>query len=586
MAMPTRLLSVAALLLAFGGCAGSIRSGSISARALVSGQPPPVDSIDALRAARAAQSRFEMLRFGHLPWTSYAPRPQRCDEIVGRFCLWFEDVPSTWTPPPEKPEVRRAREGLLAWLAAAERADPRDTWIVGQRVRYLIEADSIDEADAAARACGAERWWCLALSGYVLHAREDFAGAEATFEEAIRALPPAEAAKWTDIGVLLERKDRQRYERLEGGERESFERRFWHLANPVQSRPGNARRSEHFVRHVHARLLEDARAPDLDWWGEDSREILIRYGAAAGWERARSSSLELGASPTIVTRFPRGGRHFLPTFDEASSPARLEGELLARNPRAPRTEYAPSFADGFLALDRQVALFRRGDSALVAASWEIPRDSLADTTLVEVAFVLGSADGETSSTTTYTRRGGRGSAIGRSGSAPEIASLEVVAPSARRVARARAAVSPTAGAGGDIRISDVLVLEGTDDPPASLEAALPLARPSLRLPAGSQTGLFWEVYAADTVTRRALVTLTLRRGKVGLGRRIAERLGFRDRMTGLRLQWEERLAGAVLPRSIVLDLARIEPGAYTMELTVAPVGERAVTATRKIEIVR
>lgn len=300
MAIP-RPVSLLVLALSLAACSGILSSrGSVSASALVAAAPPPVDSADALITARSAQARFEIMRFAHLPWTNRVPTAPRCDEIVGRFCLWFDGVPEVWQAPPEVLEVTRAREGLLAWLAAAEAAHPADPWIVGQRVRYLVEGGRHDDAERAVETCGAVRWWCLALGAFARHARGDFARAESEFDAALRAMPDSVRAEWTDLAVLLDPSERKAYETLSTAAREAFERRFWHLANPLHSRPGNARRSEHFTRHVLARLFEDARSPDRERWGKDSREILLRYGAADGWERARPTSLAIGAAHVDV----------------------------------------------------------------------------------------------------------------------------------------------------------------------------------------------------------------------------------------------------------------------------------------------
>ena len=587
MAIP-RLLSLL-LALPFAACSGILSTrGGISASALVAAAPPPVDSADALSTARAAQARFEIVRFARLPWTDRIPTAPRCDEIVGRFCLWFDDVPEMWKPPPEVEDVKKARDGLLAWLAAAEEAHPADRWIVGQRVRYLVEAGRHNEAELAAQACRAERWWCLALGAFVQHSRADFGSAESAFDQALLAMPDSVRTEWTDLTLLLDPAERESYAKLSAEARAELERRFWHLANPLHSRPGNARRSEHFARHVLVRLYEDARSPDRERWGNDSREIVLRYGAAAGWERARPTSLVIGAAPIVTTHFASGGRHFLPSLEQVREPSLLDSELLARDVRAPRTEYAPAYADRFDALTHQVALFRRGDSVLVAAAWEVPRDtltgrSLADTSRVEAALVLGGLEGTIIDVQRRTLHGRRGQLLALAPASDVLASVEIVAPEERRVARGRIAVRPGWTRDQVIALSDLLLIAPADEPPGSLDEALPIARPEWTVSRGDRAGIYWELYAADTSGRRSTMMLSLTREGRSWPRRLAERLGLRDGSDGLRLQWEERTSGEIAPRAVMLDLGRIEPGTYTLELRVQ--GENAV-ARRRLVITR
>ncbi|HUF25468.1 MAG TPA: hypothetical protein VMM18_00705 [Gemmatimonadaceae bacterium] len=584
--MPPRLVLLAWLPIAtLAGCAVAFPiPGRGFEGASVRLEPPPLDSANAIRAARAAQARFELTRYGHLPWT-WRPAAQRCDEIVGRFCLSFSDEPSDWSPPEEPEAIASARDRLLTWLAAAQRADTGDPWIVGQRVRYLLEGGLADEAARIAAGCAAGRAWCLALEGYVLHARADFAGAEAAFDAALAAMPEDERREWTDVSVLLDPADRRTYRRLAGAERDAFERRYWHLADPFYSQPGNARRSEHFVRHVLIRLNEDARTPDRTRWGSDLSELMLRYGGAAGWERIRQTSPAASMErPSVVTRFQPHGRQFLPGADDVLDTAGLRGDPLAREPRAPRSEYAVPFAERLHVLEPQVALFRRDERALVVAAWEFPADSVSDTTRVEAALVL---DGESGMVTTRgSLLGPRGVLAASSPSRKLLLSLEALAGGEERAGRARFSVRAPWPERPAVALSDLLLLDGAVDVPATLDGALSHARPSTQVRSGSRLGVYWEVYAADSTAVQSFVSLSLVRGRMPWTRRLAERLRLRDGTDAIRLQWEERQAGSTVPRGVVLDLTRLEPGRYTLELTVAPVGRPSATAVRELVVVR
>lgn len=273
----------------------------------------PSDSVDIHEDARAAQARFERVRMAHLPWgRSRAGSPR--DEIVGRLVL-LPDDDEEWRPPPDPPPVREARGDLLASLERAASELRGDEWIAGQLVFYHVEAGRLADALASALTCRGQRWWCRALVGYAHHSAGSFVAAETAFEEALAAMPAEERADWLEIDDILDRDARSAYREAAGADRAVFLRRFWWLADPLWSMPGNDRRTEHFSRQVLDRILRDARTPFQMGWGDDLREVLIRYGWPAGWERIRSRTWSLGAGggTGIVGHDPPGEKRFVPT---------------------------------------------------------------------------------------------------------------------------------------------------------------------------------------------------------------------------------------------------------------------------------
>ncbi len=544
-----------------------------------------LDTADARDAAEAAQARFENTRWAHLPWTWHSRSGSSCDEIVGRFCLWFDAGGSSWSPPEEPARVADARDTLIGTLAAASSAHSDDPWIVGQHVRYLLEAGRFDEAERVAEECASEPWWCLALEGYALHARAEFARAEVLFDDALALMPADERDRWTDLSVLLGPTARREYRRLDPAARMDMERRFWQLADPFVSVPGNERRSEHFTRHVLARLAEDARSPERVSWGDDLRELLLRYGAAASWQRVRPSSMRM-APPSVVSHSARGGREMLPPWELVRDATSIPSDAWTLETEHPRTEYAPAYSVAFHALEQQVALFRRGDSARVVAAWRVPSDSFPGMADVEAALVLSAGVDDTPVISSRTTSGRRGAITATTIARPLVMSLELLARAERQAARARFGVRPPWSENATVAISDLLLIEPRDPLPGSLDEAMPLARSSARLHPDERIGVFWEVYSADEAPRQTFVTLSLTRGEVGWARRLAERIGLADEFDGLKLQWEERVGSRVTPRAVVLDFERLEPGSYTLELLVAPVGRPSATVTRAIEIRR
>jgi hypothetical protein len=67
-------------------------------------------------------------------------------------------------------------------------------------------------------------------------------------------------------------------------------------------------------------------------------------------------------------------------------------------------------------------------------------------------------------------------------------------------------------------------------------------------------------------------------------RRAAERLGIADPTTGLRVQWEEvpQRVNDIAGRGVRVDLSRLRPGRYRIQVLVTINGETPVTAERDV----
>src|SRR5262249_19894795 len=78
--------------------------------------------------------------------------------------------------------IRTARAMLLDSLAYFDRLHPGDSWITGERVRFLVDQRETAAAIALARSCAADKVWCAQLTGYALDAANDFAAAYSAFD--------------------------------------------------------------------------------------------------------------------------------------------------------------------------------------------------------------------------------------------------------------------------------------------------------------------------------------------------------------------------------------------------------------------
>jgi hypothetical protein len=502
---------------------------------------------------RAAQAAFERARVALLPW-SWDPGSGRCDEIVGRFCYRHEsgvDRP----PPPEPAGVAGARDSLLVVLDAAAKRDPADGWVVGQRVRYRIEAGRAAEAVAVAMACGAEPWWCAALEGASRHAAGDFAAAELAFDLALTTMPVAERERWTDLEPILDAVSRRIWRGLAPGAREAFARRLWWVADPLWSVPGNERRTEHLSRHVWDGMQDGAASAYDVAWGADLRALLVRYGWPAWWERVRGDLGRLGGGgrPGVVAHDPPGAKRFVPSLAAIADPAVADASEWALDHPSPPATYAPSYARRFVSLEPQIARFRRQHGAIVAIGWA-PPDSLAADSRSLALTALASEGPDRPFVADSVRVSAEGGSLAIAVPWPR-AVLGVEVRGAALAGRWRAGVELPAAATRGPAISDLLLLASPAVLPASLAEAIPLARGSSHAAPGERLGVFWEAYPPEGAAE----------GPVAIALAIRDQEGEPG-----ALRWSETFPAGerVVPRAVALRIPVLRPGDYVLQVEI------------------
>jgi hypothetical protein len=548
------------------------------------------DSVRTVRAARRAQEQFESLRRANLPFRSGAPR-RPCDLQIGRFCYWHEDgAPPGETPEPER--ITRARERFLGSLADAARVLKGDEWIVGQHVRYLLEAGRTTDAIAVATDCWSTPWWCDALAGLALHQARDYARADSAFASALSGMSPEQRCRWTDISLFVAGSAAKRYRRLSCSDRDAFERRFWWLSQPLYSRPGNDVRTEFLARRTMSRLEQQARSAYNLSWGSDVDELLMRFGWPTWWTRDHPTSLAGNAPPSIVGHEPTPSFFFHPNdrLLEAT-PADAQAGDWELTMKLPAARYAPAYAASFAELRTQLSVFRRGDSAIVVATYESPQDSLFDDDVTEAALALGADESKpiTVVRQRVERRPGE-PLIARVAWAPMLASIELIAPKRRGVARARFGIRPDdgrrRGAAGRLALSDILVYRAVDSAAASLEDASRLALGAARVAAGGRVGIYWELYGVRPAGEPLSVTLTVERVGVGWTTRAAERLRLATKATPIRVRWQEvpKRDSGIASRAITIDLSALPAGRYRMQLMVTADDGSTAVSERSVEL--
>lgn len=574
---------------------------------VVSPTPAQADVQQARIAARSAQREFERIRRNHLPVKLDAGSTP-CDEVIGRFCLWHGGD-DAWEPIPEPSVLTTARDHLIAELESTRRVFPGDWWISGQLVRYLVEAGQSKEAVSAAHACAADSWWCLALQGYALHESREYELADSAFAAAMRLAPAEERPDWTDVSVLLERGASGRYRRLSEAEQGRFEERFWWLADPLYLVPGNERRTEHFSRLVMDRIQDDARSPFGVPWGWDLREIVLRYGWPAGWERVRASAMAATGSISVISHFAKGGRQFVPPEAFVTSPDAIGPEDWPLERLRPRAEFATRYAASFELLEHQIAAFRRGDSTVVVGAYDLrdsdggsgqnPSRSLpnprgkrswtpdANERIHAALFLVDSFGVATGSTRTL-QAGPRGVLRAAATGTTVVVSLEMLAPESERAGRARYSLRQPPLDPFNPSLSDLLILERPDPLPETLEAAVAATKGSTRVSGPERIGVFFELYGLRPVAEPAAFALSVGRSEGGWLRRAARTLRLVGGEQPIVLRWTEEVQGGSEPfaRALTVDLPELASGAYSLYLEVTLPGRTPISVSREIRIER
>ena len=593
--MPRPLLACSLPLIAI------VLGGAALPRPLVAQEARPTlaasreDSVRALRTARGRQAAFERVRRANLPWTPSGGGGW-CDERIGRFCITYSSPSDRieWKPPPEKEAVIRARERLLAELETAARTIPGDGWVAGQRVRYLVEAGDFAAAAAVASACRGEEWWCDALRGFSAHHAGEAARAHHAFDDMLLAMPENTLREWTDLTTVLEPGTARRYRRLSGVERAEFEKRFWALATPLHGTGGNELRSEHLSRNLLATLQRRSKTTEDLPWGDDLREILLRFGTPSGWERIRNPYIMHTHEVSLVSRYPDADLDLLPPvelladpFDPTAGEWDVEGRRARASYPLPRSGERLRW---FTPFDHQIALFQDADSALLVAAYSLPVDSLAEPERVSAALTVMTSPDAPPVTAEVSAAGAEAALTLRLPHEPVLATLEALAAGERRAGRARTGVAPRPPVPGLLAASDLLLLhlEG-DVPTESREEAVRLARGSTRLAPGERVGVYWEMYSPAVEWPEALeVSLRMVEANTGWLRRLAQRVGVVQEVQPIRVVWDDATRGTgAIARSISLQIPEdTRAGGYLLELTLTAPGREPIIVTRTIEVVQ
>ena len=590
------------------------------------------DSVSLHERAKEVQARFERFREERIP-PELAGYGRGCDEIVGRFCLRFEEGEdeSEWTVPEEPIEFGMARVQVLQELAEIHGQIPRDSWILGQRVFYMGEVGNWQGAASLISRCGGGNWWCTSLLGFVRHEQGDWNTAADLFALAITQMPEGET--FLSLGLLLDPDALEVYENA--SDQAAAEERLWLLSDPLYLVDGNDRMTEQYARAVLIRMRREAVNPYGVEWGDDIEELTLRYGAERAWERRRSlPNGTLQDTRSIVGRHHPKSQEFLPPDLALEDPAQVAPGDWTLEQRRPWTGYAPPYAPDLNALETQVARFRRGDSLLVVGAFapqeeDATVDSRRQSMNPRIVDLRAQRNED---------RGDQQARLNPFGAPPEeplplpveerqpegpvqsalflidtesgeqhevrgegpsgvyqlqvpngryVVGIEAFSPDAKQAWRDRHGLWQDPLAPGLAAVSDLLILAGGGEIPTSLEEALPTALSAVRVRAGEPFKLAWELYGLQ-IGESATVRIGIDEGGVGFFRAVGQFLRVLQPDSPVLMTYQDAgpdVLGTVF-RSVQLSLPPdLEPGEYTLTVEIALAGREPMTVPRPIIIV-
>lgn len=538
-----------------------------------------VDSSEISHRARDRQARFESRRRQMLPRFSAGP-PDRC-LVVGRFCEWHPNYVD-YVVPDEGNDIRRARAELLHDLEKAGNAVPGDDWIIGQRIRYLVEGHD-SSAISVARSCKATKWWCDALLGLALHVRGNFAAADSTFSVALGEMPSPTRCHWLNLSPLLDDNLRDTYRRMSCAQREAANARIWWVADPLYITPGNERRTEHFSRVLHTALEQDAANTYGVKWSGDLAELVLRFGWAEKWTQEPSASMYLEARIAVAGHEPEPGFHFFLTQRPPDTLARIVDSLFEIKQFPPREQYAPPYARSFTSLDAQVARFRRGDSTRIVAAYDVSADTIFRRHKFAAALIAMADEATTPSMTEVAESPASNVITVSTPWKSQLIGVELLAKDSAGAARWRTGFAEIPVDSEMVSVSDLLFVDGSPSLPSDLNEAIPHAHGGTRFKRDKQVGLFWELYGKTPADSALPISLTITPIEEGFLRRAFRALRIVPKVTPLNIRWRENGAsGVVSARSVLLDLSLVPAGKYAVKLEVG--NYPLAVASRIIEV--
>jgi hypothetical protein len=530
----------------------------------------PVSLRDAERSIRDAQwavvALYEPLAtvgFQRLPRTGGTLLPPRgavapCDETTGDDCFGGQreclEACAFWPSRDDMSKLATRYDSVAARVArAAPGVSPRLLdWLAGQRVGVWARLGELVKARRAADECIATVAWCIALHGFVYHLEGKYVLAEEHFRTFLRSVPDEVVCYWNEVTLYHDSLgnsiryggDGDRCASLNGHEL------FWTLADPLFSMPGNDRRSEHYARHVDMRIHEQWLELVGGYHNLAHHSVVLRHGWPTGvMPQGRSRKLLYGG----------GAQGFIirqPVAEALRAPESVFVPAPGGNGETYRPRYGP-----IEAIPQQAGFFRNNGRATLVVRSRIPQSARRD----PKQWSFRSWNGERFRDAPAAVEGNELTVWLPSPWEPQIVSIEAV--SGDGAFRARSGTNPPDST-GTVVLSSLVILDGGDGDPGSLEGAVRRMRPSTTISRDQPVAVYWELYSDSPMTADVELTTTPldRRGFFG------RLLGLGPRAAG-RVRWQEEVqpTGGVSRRAIALDIQTLPEGDYELRVRIGTI---------------
>jgi hypothetical protein len=535
-------------------------------------------------------------------------------------------------------DIHEGRAQLIAILQTLHKQSPRDVFIVGQLVRFAVDAKRFGDAASAADACEADRAWCTALAGYVLASQKRLAEADSVFELVTGLTSASARCDWNDISALLSTRERATYLAMDCEARDRLSSRYWWLARPtMRNIPGaNERRAEHFRRKVlgllHASMpLDEMHDLRVSHGGDAVVEMLMRYGwpTITAWTGDSVDNDHDGylyahrvpqVRPYTTAEYSPGRVRFGTLLETVLDP--FHADTLSWELRPPLGkaegklgnvwrpfEHMKVSAFGVEQLPAgQTALFRRADSIRILAAIDLDRTKKRESRRSKAATLFVS-DGPNSVVAVAESRlldSDRYEFVGAISTRPVVVSIESSpSPTDSTLARTRFGLIPpslidTADV-SKVSISSPVFFDASQsvDSPKNLVSLARVMLGKTAVPHGGKVGIFWETYG---IARSDLVNYSVRISRmesVGLLQKLGAFLRVVDLPTSrISIDWREiepnrsvsdvdsnRVKASIATGSVVLDVATLSRGNYMIEIS-ADVAHQASARSGRVLTIR
>ena len=468
-----------------------------------------------------------------------------------------------------------AMRQFVGELERAVRRRPGDPYAVAQAAYGVARLGDPERALELAGRCEAAGWWCDLVLGMAHQRAGRSVEASGRFLTGLLGADPELACRLTDITYLLDGRDLATYAALPcpGPERREFEERFWWLSDPLLTRPGNDRWTEHLARRFELLLHERLRFavdPDfrLDTGGVAAllqhMDEVTRRGHPDSWDhtgrwRSEEAARYQFTPASLVVDGVQALRYELEAarWDEGYTPA----------------EYGPIHA-----VPGQVARFRDADSLFLAVAADL---TAAPINPRETRFVASGGPTGPFAGLGLPRGDLHPSFTTRIEAAPMVVAVEAL-DGHGGVSRMRAGVVPLGE--GPLALSDPLVVDpGIPDLPATRAEAARAMLPHAWIGSSDELVVYWEVYGMEEGMPLD-VSVAIGREGAALVTRVLRSLTGRPDVPATVISWTEEASGPTHGMSLSLQVDALDEGRH--QLTIEATGPDGASATsiRRFEV--